>query len=210
MHRCCVAPRPAAYRIPPQSSVCRRLQPRILPLRGEAGSPQRKNKRRLLFSSASSAPDIVNDDDTANDDEDVASFGAAGGGYLEVEGGARLEGIARVSGAKNAVLALLAGTLACREPVTLHSVPLLKDVLSMLDVLRSVGVSVHVGAAGAGSVTVDAGVLSSTSPDAAAVQALRASFFAAGPILVRLEGGERVPSRRSKTLRFFPRVRLEP
>lgn len=56
-----------------------------------------------------------------------------------MEGGARLEGVARVSGAKNAVLALLAGTLACREPVTLHSVPLLKDVLSMLDVLRSVG-----------------------------------------------------------------------
>jgi UDP-N-acetylglucosamine enolpyruvyl transferase len=48
------------------------------------------------------------------------------------------------------------------------------------------GVKVHVGAAGPGSVIIDAGALSSTSPDMAAVQALRASFFAAGPILARM------------------------
>jgi hypothetical protein len=41
----------------------------------------------------------------------------------------------------------------------------------MLDVLRSVGAEVTVGAAGPGSVAVDARRLSSASPDAAAVQA---------------------------------------
>jgi len=55
----------------------------------------------------------------------------------------------------------------------------------MLDVLRSVGAEVTVGGAGPGSVAVDARRLSSASPDAAAVQALRASFFATGPILAR-------------------------
>ena len=115
-----------------------------------------------------------------------AAFGVEGGGYLEVDGGARLEGVARVGGAKNAVLALLAGALACREPVTIRGVPLLKDVMSMIDVLRSVGARVHVGAEGPGTVTVDARALDSHSPDPAAVEKLRASFFAAGPILARL------------------------
>lgn len=145
----------------------------------------------MLSASSSSAHAVVDDADAAAAAAAAAetrSFGERSGGYLEVEGGARLEGLARVSGAKNAVLALLAGTLACREPVTLYSVPLLQDVLSMFDVLRSVGAVVHVGAAGPGTVVVDAGSLSNTSPDPVAVQALRASFFAAGPILVRPMG----------------------
>ena len=114
-----------------------------------------------------------------------AAFGVEGGGYLEVDGGARLEGVARVGGAKNAVLALLAAR-ACREPVTIRGVPLLKDVMSMIDVLRSVGARVHIGVDGPDTVTVDARALDSHSPDPAAVEKLRASFFAAGPILARL------------------------
>ena len=110
-----------------------------------------------------------------------AAFGVEGRGYLEVDGGARLEGVARVGGAKNAVLALLAGALACREPVTIRGVPLLKDVMSMIDVLRSVGARVHIGVDGPDTVTVDARALDSHSPDPAAVEKLRASFFAAGP-----------------------------
>ena len=54
-------------------------------------------------------------------------------------GDARLSGLVRVGGAKNAVLALLAGTLACAEPVTLTNVPDLRDVRSMIAVLESVG-----------------------------------------------------------------------
>jgi len=120
------------------------------------------------------------------------AFGAEGGGYLEVEGGARLSGLARVGGAKNAVLALLAGALACREPVLLRGVPYLRDVLSMIDVLRSVGAVVHLDARGPGTVLVDASELTSDAPDPDAVRKLRASFFAAGPILGRL-GSVRMP-----------------
>ena len=67
-------------------------------------------------------------------------------------------------------------------------------------------VGVHVGAAGPGSVTIDAGALSSTSPDMAAVQALRASFFAAGPILVRnsvCPRGHKAARTRRDALRCF-------
>ena len=109
-----------------------------------------------------------------------------------MEGGARLSGLARVGGAKNAVLALLAGALACREPVLLRGVPYLRDVLSMIDVLRSVGAVVHLDARGPGTVLVDASELTSDAPDPDAVRKLRASFFAAGPILGRL-GSVRMP-----------------
>ena len=112
-----------------------------------------------------------------------AAFGVEEG-YLEVDGGARLEGDA--SSAKAPSSALLAGALACREPVTIRGVPLLKDVMSMIDVLRSVGARVHIGVDGPDTVTVDARALDSHSPDPAAVEKLRASFFAAGPILARL------------------------
>lgn len=203
---CVFAPRLAACSAAPTSPGARRRRPCSSPLRRDLDPPRhpqqpslahvtprrgprprhvRQLRQPLAASSSFSSPSVAPDggEDGAGGaipSEDDVAFGAEGGGYLEVEGCASpLEGVASVSGAKNAVLALLAGTLACREPVTLHSVPLLKDVVSMLDVLRSVGVQIHVGAAGPGSVTIDAGVLSSTSPDKAAVQALRASFFAA-------------------------------
>ena len=126
-----------------------------------------------------------------------AAFGVEGGGYLEVDGGARLEGVARVGGAKNAVLALLAGALACREPVTIRGVPLLKDVMSMIDVLRSVGARVHIGVDGPDTVTVDARALDSHSPDPAAVEKLRASFFAA-MVLIPADSWRRGPPRRMR------------
>ena len=58
--------------------------------------------------------------------------------------------------------------------------PYLRDVLSMIDVLRSVGAVVHLDARGPGTVLVDE-MLTSDAPDPDAVRKLRASFFAAGP-----------------------------
>ena len=121
--------------------------------------------------------------------------GAGGGGYLAVEGDARLSGLVRVGGAKNAVLALLAGTLACAEPVTLTNVPDLKDVHSMIAVLESVGAKVTrpnespsddgpTGAVG-GTLRVDCSRITTSAFTIDTVSKLRASFFAAGPMLAR-------------------------
>ena len=114
-----------------------------------------------------------------------------------MEGDARLSGLVRVGGAKNAVLALLAGTLACAEPVTLTNVPDLKDVHSMIAVLESVGAKVtrpneSTGDAptvsdvdGLGTLRVDCSRITSSAFTIDTVSKLRASFFAAGPMLAR-------------------------
>src|SRR5690606_11410332 len=56
-----------------------------------------------------------------------------------VRGGKRLEGEVLVSGAKNAALPILAATLLADGEHTLHNVPALVDVNTMLEVLRTMG-----------------------------------------------------------------------
>ena len=51
---------------------------------------------------------------------------------LSITGGAPLSGTVTISGAKNAALPILAGTLLAEEPVTVSNVPHLKDVTTML------------------------------------------------------------------------------
>ena len=63
---------------------------------------------------------------------------------LSISGGSRLSGTVRVSGAKNAALPILAGTLVATEPVTIGNVPYLRDVTTMLSLLQMMGVTVTI------------------------------------------------------------------
>ena len=63
---------------------------------------------------------------------------------LLIEGGARLSGSIRTSGAKNAALPILAGTLLATEPVVVRNVPHLNDVTTMLSLLQTMGVQITV------------------------------------------------------------------
>ena len=58
---------------------------------------------------------------------------------LLIRGGKRLDGRIAVSGAKNAALPVLAGTLLSAEPVTISNVPQLKDVATTIMLLQSMG-----------------------------------------------------------------------
>ena len=60
---------------------------------------------------------------------------------LLIEGGVRLEGSVRVSGAKNAALPILAAALLTREPLELANVPRLNDVRTMQALLGQMGVN---------------------------------------------------------------------
>jgi UDP-N-acetylglucosamine 1-carboxyvinyltransferase len=51
---------------------------------------------------------------------------------LLIKGGTPLEGVIPISGAKNAALPILAGTLLATEAVTIRNVPHLKDVATTL------------------------------------------------------------------------------
>ena len=61
---------------------------------------------------------------------------------LEIEGGYSLRGEVPVSGAKNAVLKLMAASLLAEDECIIRNVPLIKDVLTMIEVLRSLGAEV--------------------------------------------------------------------
>ena len=63
---------------------------------------------------------------------------------LLIKGSTRLSGQVTISGAKNAALPILAGTLLATEQVVIGNVPHLKDVTTMLSLLQMLGVQVTV------------------------------------------------------------------
>ncbi len=107
---------------------------------------------------------------------------------LKIRGGKRLLGTLDVAGAKNAALPELCAALLSVEPVTLSNVPRLQDVLTMLKLIRNMGVSAVQGEAGqsdSGTVRIDAGALNKPEAPYELVKTMRASVLALGPLLTR-------------------------
>jgi len=102
---------------------------------------------------------------------------------LLIRGGRSLHGEVTISGAKNAALPELCAALLTPEPVTLRNVPRLQDVATMLKLIRNMGVQVEQGADG--SVTINAGTLTTPEGPYELVKTMRASVLALGPLLAR-------------------------
>ncbi|MBM4217488.1 MAG: UDP-N-acetylglucosamine 1-carboxyvinyltransferase [Gammaproteobacteria bacterium] len=102
---------------------------------------------------------------------------------LQIEGGTPLEGEVRISGAKNAALPILAGTLLASEPVAVGDVPHLKDVTTMIELLGRMGVTVTVDERM--TVEVDASSLEKPVAPYELVKTMRASILVLGPLLAR-------------------------
>ncbi|MHC5079454.1 MAG: UDP-N-acetylglucosamine 1-carboxyvinyltransferase [Planctomycetota bacterium] len=102
---------------------------------------------------------------------------------LVVEGGGPLRGEVGVSGAKNAVLPILAAVLLTEGEVKLTRVPALRDVATMLDLLRLLGVRVEWEGPGRLSAKVESET-TVTAPYEL-VSKMRASFCVLGPLLSR-------------------------
>lgn len=109
--------------------------------------------------------------------------------HLVIDGGEKLRGELRVSGAKNSALVLMTASLLTAEPLTLRNVPPLTDIGGMTDILSCVGVNVQ----RKGEVVhLHAHQMTGAEPPYELVNGLRASFFAIGPLLARM-GQARVP-----------------
>jgi UDP-N-acetylglucosamine 1-carboxyvinyltransferase len=102
---------------------------------------------------------------------------------LLIRGGRALHGTVQISGAKNAALPELCAALLSAEPVTLRNVPHLQDVATMLKLIRNMGVQVEQGADG--TVTINAGTLTTPEAPYELVKTMRASVLALGPLLAR-------------------------
>ena len=63
-------------------------------------------------------------------------------GKFIIEGGHRLKGEITPQGAKNEALQILCATLLTSEPITIHNLPRIKDVLLLIQLLRDLGVEI--------------------------------------------------------------------
>jgi UDP-N-acetylglucosamine 1-carboxyvinyltransferase len=102
---------------------------------------------------------------------------------LLVTGGRRLEGEARVSGAKNAALPILCAALLTEQALALDNVPRLMDIATMGKLLAQMGV--EVGAQQDGRLTVRAARLANPVAPYEMVKTMRASVLVLGPLLAR-------------------------
>jgi UDP-N-acetylglucosamine 1-carboxyvinyltransferase len=103
---------------------------------------------------------------------------------LVIRGGNRLTGTIKISGAKNAVLPLIAASLLGTTPSTLDEVPDLEDVRTFVDVLSHLGVSSNRNAS-EGVLYIDSSNITSDEAPYELVRKMRASFLVMGPLLAR-------------------------
>jgi len=102
---------------------------------------------------------------------------------LLINGGKRLAGEVRVSGAKNAALPILAATLLADEPVRLDNIPHLNDVTTSIELLGRMGVRVTVDENM--SIEVDSTTITEFEAPYDLVKTMRASILVLGPMLAR-------------------------
>src|SRR6266542_251784 len=101
---------------------------------------------------------------------------------LSIDGGTRLEGEIRVSGAKNAALPIICAALLTPEPMTLSNIPRLNDVRTMQALLGQMGVKAE---RGDGTLTLVAATVDWPLAPYEMVKTMRASILALGPLLAR-------------------------
>jgi UDP-N-acetylglucosamine 1-carboxyvinyltransferase len=104
---------------------------------------------------------------------------------LIIRGGRRLLGSVVIAGAKNAALPELCAALLVEGVTTLHNVPQLQDVATMLKLLRSMGVVAERSANQLDEVTLDARQITAPEAPYDLVKTMRASILALGPLLAR-------------------------
>ena len=102
---------------------------------------------------------------------------------LLIDGGATLSGKISISGAKNAALPILAGTLLATKPVTVRNVPHLKDVTTTIALLQTMGVQITID--DQLNIEVDASNVTNLEAPYELVKTMRASILVLGPLVAR-------------------------
>lgn len=100
-----------------------------------------------------------------------------------IGGGVTLAGDVRISGAKNAVLPILAATLLAEGPATVENVPHLHDVTTTVELLGCMGVTVSIDEKL--SVEVDCSTIENQVAPYHLVKTMRSSILVLGPLLAR-------------------------
>ena len=101
----------------------------------------------------------------------------------EVIGGKPLSGTVTISGAKNAVVAILPAALLVEGPCRIENVPDISDVRILLSILEGMGAQITKPEQGV--VTIDCSSITNTVPDPELVKKMRASYYLMGALLGR-------------------------
>ncbi len=103
--------------------------------------------------------------------------------HLCITGGRPLSGTIATSGSKNAALPIMAASILAQQPVRIDGVPQLRDVCTLADILRSLGIRVsRLEDGGLELATVDSLPVRA---DYELVSRMRAGFCVLGPLLAR-------------------------
>jgi UDP-N-acetylglucosamine 1-carboxyvinyltransferase len=107
---------------------------------------------------------------------------------LLITGGRPLSGEIRISGAKNAVLPILAASLLADSPMRIGNVPHLHDVTTTMELLGRMGVSLTLDERM--SIEIDTSTIEAFTAPYELVKTMRASILVLGPLLTRFGQAE--------------------
>ncbi|WP_456277423.1 UDP-N-acetylglucosamine 1-carboxyvinyltransferase [Bacillus sp. AK128] len=103
---------------------------------------------------------------------------------LKIEGGNKLNGTVRVSGAKNSAVALIPATILAESPVIIDGLPNISDVQTLSDLLEEIGGTVSLNDS---EIIVDPSKMISMPLPNGKVKKLRASYYLMGAMLGRFK-----------------------
>jgi len=102
-----------------------------------------------------------------------------------IRGGKALRGSVAISGAKNSALPVMAAALLTTEPVKVHNVPKVRDLITMSKLLAFMGAKVSITELPASDYTIESATLSDAVAPYELVKTMRASILTLGPLMAR-------------------------
>lgn len=102
--------------------------------------------------------------------------------YLQIEGGKKLSGEVKISGAKNAALPALVASILSKNEVIFENVPQTSDINTLLKLLENLGATVNMQN---NTVKINPTSINNTKAVYDIVRKMRASILVLGPLLAR-------------------------
>ena len=104
---------------------------------------------------------------------------------FRIRGGKPLHGTVKISGAKNSALPAMAAALLTSDPVTLHNIPKVRDIVTMSRLLAFMSANVSAHEIPAESYTIETKSMNDAVAPYELVKTMRASILTLGPAIAR-------------------------
>jgi len=104
---------------------------------------------------------------------------------FRIRGGKPLHGTVQIAGAKNSALPLMAAALLTTDPVTLHNIPQVRDIVTMVKLLAFMSAKVTTSEFPASTYTIESQGVNHAIAPYELVKTMRASILTLGPAIAR-------------------------